>query len=173
MINHFLFFLVFSSLSFSDSTESGALHEFHVSKVQVDYNLDDQAVQISMHIFIDDLEEALREQGVEGLFLCTEKESEDADKHLEDYLNQVFQIKIDEKTAPYEFLGKEPSEDLLAVWCYLEIPNIEQLEQLSISNSVLMEIFDDQKNIIQVTKSGKNQGYLLFSKGSSSDVVRF
>ena len=178
-MSKFFVFFCLAALPFMEgrnhglTTMAAVLHEFHVSKVQVDYNVAEKAVQISMHIFIDDLEEALRKQGVNALYFCTKKENEKADMHLEAYLHQCFQLEIDGKAVTYEYIGKEPSEDLAAIWCYLEITNIADLQELSISNSVLMEVFDDQKNIIQITKSGKNQGYFLFSKGNSSDRVRF
>ena len=96
------------------------LHDIHLSKCLLEVNESDEAVQISMHIFIDDLEEALRRQGADNLYICTEKEAEEAETHIFDYLQAQFRIELDGQEKAYEFIGKEPSEDLMGVWCYLE-----------------------------------------------------
>jgi hypothetical protein len=148
-------------------------HKFHVSKCQIEFNFPEKALQISMHIFIDDLEEALRNQGFGKLFIGTEKESDQADEYLLQYLNDHFILNVNDQNVEYEFIGKETSEDLQAIWCYLEITNIETVESLAVENSLLMEVFADQKNIIHIMMPNKKQGYFMLEKGKSSDKAIF
>ena len=148
-------------------------HEFHVSKCQIEFNLQEKALQISMHIFIDDLEEALRNNGSGKLFIGTEKETDQADDSFFQYLTTHFQLKVNDKEVKYYFVGKETSEDLQAIWCYLEITNIEAVENIVVENSLLMETFVDQKNIIHIIMPNKKQGYFMLEKGKSSDKATF
>lgn len=148
-------------------------HEFHASKCMVEFSAPDQALQISMHLFIDDLEEALRRQGADKLYICTDKEDPKAEQYLFKYLQQHFQVLVDEKTYDYEFIGKEVSEDLQAVWCYLEVTNLSDIKSLTITNDLLMEVFDDQKNIMNISGPNKKRGFFLFHKGKSTDTVKF
>jgi len=148
-------------------------HEFHISKCQIKYSEDTKAVQISLHLFLDDLEEALRQKGADQLFLCTEKEHHKAEKYLFRYLQQGFKLSVNEEPAAFEFVGKEQSEDLQAVWCYLEIINVDSFESLEITNSLLMEVFEDQKNIVQVRAADNKQGNFLLQKGQENDKVIF
>ena len=126
-----------------------------------------------MHIFIDDLEEALRQLGADKLFICTEKEHEDAEKFILNYLNQSFTLEVNDKEVEYEFLGKEISKDLAATWVYLEVQNVTSLESLKVKYNLLTEVFDDQKNIIQIKGPKKQKGFFLFEKGKTEDSVKF
>ncbi|MEN0003175.1 MAG: DUF6702 family protein [Bacteroidota bacterium] len=149
------------------------VHEFHLSKTLVEYNPTDQALQISMHIYLDDLEAALRLKGADELYLCTEKEVPEAEAMLETYLRKKFKISLNEQEANYNFLGKEISEDLLAAWCYIEIPNVTEVTSLGVTNAILLDLYDDQKNIIHIIGPERREGYFMFQKGEVSDSVAF
>lgn len=140
-------------------------HPFHVSKALVEYNAREKVLQVSMHLFVDDLEEALRQEGAEALYLCTDREAPDADQLLEAYLSRRFSCILDGKPRKFAFLGKEPSEDLLGAWCYLEIASVPPPKKLEIHNSVLTELFEDQKNIVHLIMPGlRERTYLLSRK---------
>jgi len=138
------------------------LHEFHVSKCEVEYVKEERSVQISLQIFIDDLELAMKNAGSEDLFLCTKKEHPEANKYIQAYLSTVFKINVDGEEMEYAYLGKEMSEDLAAVWCYLEISNTDILSSFGIENKVLMETFPDQKNLVKVKLSKTTKEHYLF-----------
>jgi len=166
----FLQLLISTFLFFSGNS---IFHEFHVSKCQVEYSEADKAIQVTMHIYIDDLEEALRKRGADKLFLCTEREDGRAEEYLVAYLRDRFNIEVNHNEMDFNFIGKEPSEDLLATWCYLEFSNVDNLKNLVIENDVLMDVHADQKNIISVMAPGNQQGYFLFEKGKSIEVMEF
>ncbi len=148
-------------------------HEFHISKCSIEYNEKESALQLTLHIFIDDLEEALRLQGADKLFICTEKESEKAEAYIYKYLQQKLKISLDDKAVSYTFVGKEVSEDLVAVWCYLEVENIKPFTKLYVKNNTLLEAFDDQKNIISIKGPKNRKGYLLFNNAKNEDTLNF
>ena len=148
-------------------------HDFHISKCLVEYNESEKALQISMNIFIDDLEEALRQQGADKLFICTEKENKQAENHIQKYLEQHFKLQIKGRELTYRFLGKEISDDLAAVWCYMEITGMDSFEEITITNNLLTELYDDQTNIVSVFGPGGKKGLLLFRKGKETESVSF
>jgi len=150
-----------------------ALHDFHVSKCLVEYNEEERALQVSMHLFIDDLEEALRLQGADKLFICTELEAADAETHIRRYLEAHFRLETNGEPVAFEFLGKEISDDLAAVWCYLEVTGVGRLDQLTVTNRILTEVYDDQKNIVSVFGPEEKKGLLLFQKGKDTESVQF
>lgn len=164
--------LIFLNLLIGHATPVVA-HEFHVSKCQIEYADSESSLQISMHIFIDDLEEALRQRGKDQLFLCTEKESEQAEQYLEEYLSDRFSILVNKQKRELEFVGKEISDDLAAVWCYLEIRDVNELKSLKISHKLLLEVFDDQKNVVSVKGPSNKKGFFLFQNGDTSGEVDF
>lgn len=153
--------------------DQAIFHEFHLSKSLVEYNASEKAIQVSMHIFLDDLEEALRKQGKDQLHICTTKESAEAEAHLEAYIRDHFKMIVNGKAVEFNFLGKEPSEDYQAAWCYIEVEGVETLKDIEIRNDLLMEIFDDQKNVVQLIGPNKKRGVLLLQKGRTKEKVSF
>ena len=169
----FLCCLLFPSAATFSSATVLPPHEFHISKCSIEYNEKESALQLTLHIFIDDLEDALRLQGADKLFICTEKEADKAEEYIYKYLQQKLKISLDDKVVNFTFVGKEVSEDLVAVWCYLEVENIQPFSKLHVKNNTLLEAFEDQKNIISIKGPKNRKGYLLFNNAKSEDTLKF
>ena len=148
-------------------------HEFHVSKCQIEYFEKENSIGISVHIYIDDFEEALGKKGAKNLFLCTEKENPEAEQNIENYLKEKIAILLDDKPVSFKFIGKEPSEDQLAVWCYLEIEQVNSFSKCTVTNSILMETFDDQKNIVSIKGPKARKAYFMFEQDQVTESVVF
>ncbi len=146
-------------------------HDFHVSKCLAHYDTEEQALQMSMHIFIDDLELALAQEGHENLFLCTPKEVTEAEAYLKDYLRRHFKLSADGTPLSFDFIGKEISDDLMAVWCYLEVTGLPRPESLEVEYSILLNTYDDQKNILSLDFPGEKPGMLFFQKGQAKKTA--
>ncbi len=159
--------------SFASPFNDGELHAFHISKTDMIFNAKDKTVQITMHIFIDDLEVALEKQGIKGLFIGTEKEKKEANNYICQYLFSHFSIKINNKEIQYEVLGKESTTDRQALYIYMEIKNVKELRNIFVENKVLTEAFSDQKNIVQINVPSKKQGYFLLDKNKIMDSAQF
>jgi hypothetical protein len=145
-------------------------HPFHVSKFDIVYNSKEKTWQITGHIFIDDLESALRKQGIDKLFLCSNKETAQAQEYVVRYLKQHFSIEINEKRMEWTFLGKETSDDLKAMWCYMEIKSASVPQTMVIKNNVLTEVFGDQKNMISVTDATQQKSYSIFTAQKTKEI---
>ncbi len=143
-------------------------HEFHLSKCDIHYSAEESALQISLRIFIDDLEEAIAKVlKEENLKLCTSKEAANADSILTKYLAETFLISVDDKMYEIEFVGKEVSEDLLAVWCYFEVVNVVPQNNIQVENKILIETFDDQSNVVAMKYSKDKKEHFLLQKGKT------
>ncbi|MBP9873084.1 MAG: hypothetical protein KBC60_03550 [Haliscomenobacter sp.] len=149
----------------------GSTHAFHVSKAVVEYNTSEQAVQVSMHLFLDDLEAALKQTHPEPLYLCSDKEKPEAETYLKEYLNRHFRLVLDGQSKALNFLGKEPSEDLQGVWCYLEIPKTKAPKSIRVIHTALMEVYSDQKNIVHLSFPGNREWTCLLSKDHKEETL--
>lgn len=149
------------------------LHAFHVSKCLIEYNEAESAIQISLHVFIDDTEAALRLQGIDQLYICTEKEAATADDHIAAYLTKQLQLVVDGQAVQPMYLGKEVTEDFAGMWCYLEVTGIKDIRELIIDNQILMDTFEDQKNIVNVIGPRNHSEMFLFQKGESRESLAF
>lgn len=171
----FLFLLLIFTTSARSSfiDNSYMLHEFHISKTDMVFNPKEKTLQITMHIFIDDLEIALEKQGYKSLSVGTEKEKKEANTYISQYLFNQFSVKVNNKYTQYDILGKETSRDRQALYIYMEIKNIKDIRNIFVENKVLTEIYDDQKNIIQVNIPSKRQGYFLLDRNKTADSAQF
>jgi hypothetical protein len=139
----------------------------------VAYNEKEKALQISVHLFIDDLEESLKMEGHTRLFICTERESIQAEKLIESYLRKHLTFSVNNKSNPFFFVGKERSSDMSAVWIYLEIPVSGKIKTMSIKNSLLVREFEDQKNLVHVVGPNKKEGTIIFAREKTEELLTF
>jgi len=171
--NHYLLTGFIGLLSFLLFSAFAPAHEFHMSKCQIDYNEQEKALQISLHLFIDDLEDALKQAGIKKVHLCSEKETADAEEQLYTYLQSNFLLEVNQEKVNYDFIGKEQSEDLIGVWVYLEVTEVEDLKDFSITNQLLVETFEDQKNITSVSVPPAQQKYFILQKGKTRESIHY
>ena len=162
--------VLFFSLIFGNPVVT-SVHEFHLSKTTVNYDSEEMAIQISTSLFIDDLELALKEMGYDSLKICTRKEKENAELFIHDYLKEHLVVEIDGKKLNLSFLGKEQSDDLAAVWCYLEVYDIPDFKEISITNTILTRQFDDQKNITMVQVDKERIAHILFTTDKTYEKI--
>ena len=148
------------------------MHDFHVSNTEITYRSAKGTMEVTIHLFIDDMELALAGMTDETLHLCTDEEIPSAEHYLEQYLTEHFAVTgSDGKHYRYEFLGKEAGEDLQSMYCYIEIFDVPAGARLVISNSILVEIFRDQKNIVNLGVDKAKRQYLLFDDDTMTKEV--
>lgn len=143
------------------------LHPIHLTLSEVVYDEKTKAVQITHKIFMDDLEthieESLKVKGKEvNLRLGTPQEHPDADRYLSEYLAAHFKLLINGKTYKANFLGKEYED--VACWLYVEIPNVPKPKSIDLTDSFLMDLYDDQSNLVNFTFPQK-KGSMRFVQG--------
>lgn len=144
-------------------------HDMHVSVCEIRWNEESGAFEVSIKVFIDDLERALTKDGAPGLFIGTPKEAKEADDFIARYLGKHFKIDIDGKGLSPEFMGKEISEDFLAVWCYVQFSaEVSHAKKCTLSNDILLEMYDDQRNIMDIRMSKTQKEYTIFQPGQST-----
>lgn len=153
-----------------DSADVALAHDIHMSRCDIDYNKEASSLEISIRIFLDDLELDLRSQGHDSLKICTQYEREDAEELVFDYIKQHLVIEVDDQTRSLEWVGKEISDDLSAVWCYLQVHDVQPQKHLDITNEVLLSTYDDQQNVVKVIVEGERSFFLFDRKEYSGRV---
>jgi hypothetical protein len=117
-----------------------------MSITEMNYNEENGYLEIIIKLFTDDIEKALKLKSDSSIFLGTPKESLQANKLLENYLQKHFTLKTAEQTLDISFLGKEVDKDY--TWAYLEIKDFKPNDKYTIKNSILIDLFDSQANRI-------------------------
>jgi len=168
----FLIFSIFFIPQVDRINDLREFHEFHLSKCEVEFNNDEKTLEIAIQLFIDDTESALSAVGHDSLRLFSDKEDTDADQIIHSYLQDHFIVFIDAQRYKPTWLGKEISDDLAGLWCYMTIDNVDPTDEITISNDVLMEVFDDQRNIVKLKYNKKNKAYFLFDSEEYTGLLK-
>lgn len=150
---------------------TSGVHDFHLSKTDIHYKTEQKALQLTVHTFIDDTEAVLK--GMEDLDYKFFESTEHAltDSIFGEYLASTISIAIDGVVQDFYFLGKEQSDDILGVYSYLEIEGVDTFSSIEISNSILMDQFDDQKNIINFKIDNKSKAFHILTKGDHEKAI--
>ena len=148
-------------------------HEYYVSRCVMNKISEESKIEVSIHLFADDLEMALKHQGAISCHIGTKIEHADTDYWIEKYLKECFIVEDNFDTLDWTYLGRESTDDLQAVWCYLEVdlPG-NGIDKLKVTNRVLMDIYDDQKNIVELKQSGIPRDVFMLRKGKESLSVQ-
>ena len=145
-------------------------HPIHVSVSEMDYNPETHHVEVGVRIFVDDLEHALETEGAPTLRLGTSQEAPKARDYLLAYLRQHLRVEANGKALPMDFVGYSVNQEV--TWCFVEVKDLpSDQEALRICNTVLLDAFDDQTNIVYFRSGGK-QTNLLLRKGEACKEVK-
>lgn len=136
-------------------------HPIHISRTEINVASKDKEIQISARIYIDDLELALKQANKKPIKLFVANEAKDVDKVVAAYISSKLKIQVDGKVLAFEMIGREQSEDFLAVWCYLQAPIQKIPTSIVVDNHILHDIYDDQKNMVEITIDGKRKNSFI------------
>lgn len=132
------------------------MHDFHLSKTEINFDTNTKSIQVATKVFIDDLELDLQYDGYRNLNIGTDKEVPQTDSLIADYFIKHLLISTNKSSELKQFyIGKELSEDLIAIWAYIEIPVEEAPSAIFVKNTILTKIFNDQKNMVLIKKDNR------------------
>jgi hypothetical protein len=149
-----------SLMAFSD------YHKFYVSVTNVEYAEKEESLQIISRIFIDDLENALKTRYEVETSLATPQEAENADAYITRYFNAKFSVWINGEIREFTFLGKRYDKDLVV--CYMEVEGLSkaEIQSVGIQNEILMDIFEEQKNLVHLNILGNKKSFVLIRENN-------
>lgn len=128
------------------------LHSIHISIAEVDYFTDKKEIQVALKVFTDDLEASMVVDNKSKLNLDSPKEAKGADGFIEKYLKANFKIdsNVENKDNGFKYLGKEYED--AATWMYFSYELDTNIKEVKILNKVVLNIYADQKNVINFRK---------------------
>ena len=111
-------------------------------------------MQVEHRIFLDDLEEALRDFSGNEKLDVVEDDQAALDKLVSAYLKENLSIIVKGKPVDLVFIGKEMELDQNVLWCYFEVEKVKRFDSFRIRHSVLLEKFSDQQNVVNYDPKG-------------------
>jgi len=159
-----ILFIIVSGLT------SAAAHKFYVGVFQMEYVPAKKQVQLTSRLFIDDVEKTLNAKYGKKFYFSSKHELPEAEEYLKKYLAEKMKVSINGKVQPVKFLAREMEDDVLI--CYFTIPSPNDVKSVKVTNSILMESFSEQQNIIHVNKNG-NRKSLLLTNDKKEGILEF
>jgi len=145
-------------------------HPIHLSITEIDHNEKSKALQMTMRIFVDDLELSIRKKiNDPELDLLEPGSGRTTDNLVSDYLSETVKLKVDKKVVKINYIGHEIEGP--AMICYVEIQNIKKFTTIEVTNKVILEIHDDQSNLVNVNYHDKVKSIRLTNEQPTASVI--
>lgn len=148
--------------------ESALRHPVHVSSTQVDLSRDERSLEVTIRIFTDDLEEALKAAGTP--VLVGKSPAAAVDSALSRYLRAHVQFELDARgLVPLRMVGHEREEEATLV--FLDVALAAVPSRMAVAQRVLLDRFDDQTNLLHVRFGTKKRSALLRRGNERADFT--
>ena len=168
-----IFIVLFFSLVTAFAAKANNEHDIHLSLCELRFNEATSSFEVSIKIFIDDLESAIAKDQAKKVVIGTDPDNEETDEYIAAYIDKHFSIVLDGARIKGEFLGKEITDDLLAVWCHIEFPLQKSFpRKCTLTNSILFEVYDDQRNIMDIRMNRSHKDYAIFAVSPRASEIK-
>lgn len=146
------------------------LHDFHTSLTEINYNVKEGSLEVSVRVFTDDLEATLTKLN-NGKQVKIENDPKVIDPLLEKYLRKTLALVGKNKEVKFgKFYGKEKEAD--ATWIYLEFFDCKNLSNYTIYNTIFLDMFSDQTNLMNVIYPTQKKT-LVFKENNKTEAWPF
>lgn len=160
-----LFFCVLSLSSFKAD-----FHKTYLSVTEIEYSDSERSLQIVSRVFINDFEDVLSQRYQKKISLSYEDDLKTHKDLMQQYLSKKLHIRVDGEEKKLNLLGSKFDADQIVL--FIEVPGVQDFDKISIQNLVLTDLFDTQKNIVNVKKNGETKSMMLM-KEESIGVLTF
>lgn len=147
-------------------------HAYHSTLMEFRLAPGNQEVQISIKMFADDLEKALSQGKPNPVNLHTPMAMPIIERYLHEHLKVTIPAARHTPRYPQEvqFKGMQAEKD--AYWLYCKVPLLHPTKELLVRNDLLLELYPDQKNIVNAEGNDKKLS-VLFRKGHEEEFMYF
>ena len=147
------------------ATMSMAFHKYYLSTTTIETNRESNSLECTLMFFKDDVERALQEKTNTRVYLKEHKADSVLAPMVEAYILDKFSIVQKEKELDLSYIGYESDEE--HIWVYIE--SVKPIRgEFWVNNTCLMELFDDQKNVINFKTEDEVKSALLLGQRQSA-----
>lgn len=139
-------------------------HDFFVSILTIRHAPATRTLDLTWRITAHDLEHAL--ENVASLQLASEREHPKADSIITAYLHENIRITVNSEEVEWSWVGKELDGETL--YCYLQVADVDAMKTITISNTLLHDLFYEQQNFVHVEFPGHSTQSHTFVLGAKA-----
>jgi len=159
-------FLFLNLFLFFTGISNPVMHPIHVSICNVDFS--DSGNTVAIKLFKDDFALALKNNF--QVDVPMEKADEPANRQIiSKYVNDCLKIEMNNnKSLDLVFKSSEINED--AIWLYFKTDNKTITGNLKIKNTLMLDLWDDQTNLMIIGFKGQEKGYRFNRKDVEMNI---
>lgn len=155
-----LLFFLFSAPLF-------APHPIHLTVMEIYGSEKSKNLECSVTFFSDDFARAIQYETYAPQIQSGKLKTEDL---ILKYLRSKLQLKINGKNGNYSLQRTENTHETIT--CYLKLNAIAaEAQKIEIASKLMLELFNDQRNLVQIRIPGKKEGALNLDKSKTSAVA--
>jgi hypothetical protein len=117
-----------------------------------------------MRVFPDDIENILHDK----YEIQADLSQRETKEFLYRYVYEKFHIWIGEEELAYEILGTTEKDEFLVILLQAEVP--ENTDQIVVKNTLLQDLFDEQKNLLHFINQDKKQSFILNKENPEVEI---
>lgn len=145
---------------------SSAEHPIHIANTDINFNPATGSLETTHYIFLDDIQLALIKRFGVQTFIGSRLQIPEADSLLRVYMNEVFLMEVNSKRQKAQWVGWEADVNRLYVYQeFLKVPT--PIQQVFVQQGVLMNVYDDQSNLVNLDYQGKRRSTRLLPQQRS------
>lgn len=132
----------------------GILHPVHISVTNIEFNENKKYFEISIRLFTDDFQASLSHYSNQTIILQNSKKY--PQKIINNYIVENLKLKINGTWINKDkyILQKIEQKDI-TIWLHYKIPFKEQINEISIQNTMIFNLYQDQKNMLIFSKNNQ------------------
>lgn len=148
---------------------SGLFHPVHISLSTIDIDPETSEINVSIKLFADDFECMVNQKYNTKLKLMEQVDPGQDIYFINRYIDSSFVLSVNGKEiAGLDYLRNEMSEG--AIWLYYRHECGTRIESVSLINSLMCELYQDQTNLVIITVKEEQNGYRLNNKNRELSV---
>jgi len=131
------------------------MHPIHVSVCNLELN--ETKSTVSFKLFKDDFAQVLKNLYNEDVILENADEKKNSEI-INRYINSCFQVNVNKNIRlALEYKNSEINEE--AVWLHYTVQNTKSPSNISIKNTLMLDLWEDQTNLVILKFKDKENGY--------------
>lgn len=148
---------------------AGFAHPFYLSVTEIFHNPQARSLEITLRVFTDDLEQALRQRQGSPVILSGEHASPGADALVIAYLGEKIRFQADSAYLSWHYVGKEVEPD--ATYIYLEVSGIGSLRHFKAENRLFFELYESQRNLLHLKANGTHKSLMMDARSPEGEIA--
>jgi hypothetical protein len=147
-----------------------AAHPVHVSITNLDVNYEKKTIFISQKMYTEDFSLLFYHLYEKNIKFEAGKDLSPAELAIiNGYMTDALVLESGKTKLPMEFVRKE--QDNESIWLYYTCPlPSNKIKSLVLTNSVMLDLFEDQTNLVIVTHNGVDTGYTFNYNSWKSEI---